>query len=114
MQAAADEVEAASVNGPRWSRRNDRELPAGVREAGFRLLAADAAGQGVSRMARTADGWAVVTVEAVENGDPQSLSAEQREQLRRSLNDLDGQVSMRAVRAALREAAEVRVYEDNI
>ena len=113
MPDAADEIEGVSVNGPRWSRRNDRELPAGVREAGFRL-AADTAGQGQSRLARTADGWAVVTVEAVENGDPQSLSAEQREQLRGSLNDLDGQVSMRAVRAALREAAEVRVYEDNI
>jgi len=56
----------------------------------------------------------VVTVLAVENGDPDAVEAEAREQLRASMNNLDGQAAVQALLTQLREQANIRVFEDNL
>lgn len=112
LQSAAGEYAAAQFNPGRWSERNERELPAGVREAGFRLPAQS--DEPVADLARVPQGWAVVTVLAVENGDPDAVEAEAREQLRASMNNLDGQAAVQALLTQLREQANIRVFEDNI
>jgi hypothetical protein len=98
---------------PQWGERNDRALPAGVRETAFRLPAGDSATPR-AEVARLADGWAAVVVTAVENADPSAVDAEQRNQLRESINRIDGQSAFRAVLASLREQADVRVFEERI
>jgi len=55
-----------------------------------------------------------VVVTAVENADPSAVDAEQRNQLRESINRIDGQSAFRAVLASLREQADVRVFEERI
>ena len=110
---ATQGVTNARLNAPQWSERNERELPAGVRETAFRLpvSGSNPASAGVARLA---DGWAAVVVTQVENADPSQVTAEQRAQLRQSMNTIDGQTAFRAVLASLREQAEVRVFEDRI
>lgn len=110
---AAQALANARLNDRQWSERNERALPAGVRETAFRLPASGTkpASAGVARLA---DGWAAVVVTQVENADPTAVSAEQRGQLRQSMNTIDGQTAFRAVLASLREQAEVRVFEERI
>jgi peptidyl-prolyl cis-trans isomerase D len=110
---AADRIGRATYNEARWSGRNDRSLPAGVRERGFRLPAGDDSGAraGVGRLP---DGWATVFVEAVRSGDPSSVDDQRRRALRQTLNDLDAQASSRAVVAALRDRADIQVREENL
>lgn len=113
LTEAAQSVAAATLNPPQWGERNDRALPAGVRETAFRLPAGDSATPR-AEVARLADGWAAVVVTAVENADPSAVDAEQRNQLRESINRIDGQSAFRAVLASLREQADVRVFEERI
>ncbi len=112
LQAALESVPSAQFNPGRWSSRNDRALPGGVREAGFRLPART--DNPPAALARVPQGWAVVTVLAVENGDPQAVEAEARDQLRASMNNLDGQTAVQALLTQLRAQANIRVFEDNI
>ncbi|RZU98928.1 SurA N-terminal domain-containing protein [Spiribacter vilamensis] len=113
LERATDRVANAEYNTPQWSDRNDRSLPAGVRERGFRLSAdgerGDRAGVG-----RLSGGWAAVVVEAVESGDASAVDNERRSQLRQTLNDLDGQASVSAVVAALRDRTDIEVRERNL
>jgi len=113
LEAAAERIDAAQYTAPTLGGRNDRSLPAGVRERGFRLSGPDGSGDraGVGRLA---SGWAAVVVEAVEPGDPSEVGAEQRNQLRQTLNDLDGQASVQAVVAALRDQADVEIRASNL
>ncbi|MEX0430863.1 SurA N-terminal domain-containing protein [Spiribacter insolitus] len=113
LEAAAADVPAAELNPAQWSGRNARALPAGVRETGFRLPMGDGTGQRAG-VATLPEGFAAVTVQSVEPGDPTSVDAERRAQLRRTLNELDGQASVNAIVEALRSQAEVRIREDNI
>ncbi len=112
LRDAAANVAGARVNEPRWSGRNERELPAGVREVGFRLPTQESA-MPAAQVARLPDGWAAVSVFGVENGDPQAVEAQARTQLRRSMNQMDGQAGFQAVLAALRAQADIRVMERN-
>lgn len=112
LEAALESVPAAEFNAARWSTRNDRELPGGVREAGFRLPART--DDPPAALARVPQGWAAVTVLAVENGDPQAVEEEAREQLRASMNNLDGQAAVQALLTQLRAQANIRVFEDKI
>lgn len=113
LARASERIANAEYNAPQWSGRNDRSLPAGVRERGFRLSADDERGDpaGVGRLP---DGWAAVVVEAVESGDPSAVDAERRNELRQTLSDLDGQASVSAVVAALRDQTDVEVRERNL
>ena len=113
LERATDRVAVAEYNAPQWSGRNDRSLPAGVRERGFRLSADSGRGDraGVGRLS---DGWAAVVVEAVESGDVSAVDAERRGQLRQTLNDLDGQASVSAVVAALRDRTDIEIRERNL
>jgi len=112
-ETAASGIDAAQLNAPVMGGRNDRSLPAGVRERGFRLSGPDGSGDraGVGRLST---GWAAVVVESVEPGDPAAVSAERRDQLRQTLTDLDGQASVQAVVAALRAQADVEIREGNL
>jgi len=112
-ETAAIGIDAAQLNAPVMGGRNDRSLPAGVRERGFRLSGPDGSGDraGVGRLST---GWAAVVVESVEPGDPAAVSAERRDQLRQTLTDLDGQASVQAVVAALRAQADVEIREGNL
>lgn len=112
LQSALESFAAAEFNAGRWSTRNDRELPGGVREAGFRLPAHQDSPP--AALTRVPEGWAAVTVLAVENGDPQAVDQETREQLRASMNNLDGQAAVQALLTQLRAQANIRVFEDNI
>ena len=113
LQAAAADVPAAALNPAQWSERNARALPAGVRETGFRLPSGDNGGPRTG-VATLPEGFAAVVVQSVEPGDPASVDAERRSQLRSTLNDLDGQASVSAIVEALRDQAEIRIREDNI
>ncbi len=112
LQTAVESTPAAELNAARWSTRNDRALPGGVREVGFRLPART--DNPPAALARVPQGWAAVTVLAVENGDPQAVEAEARDQLRASMNNLDGQAAVQALLTRLREQANIRVFEENL
>ena len=113
LQSAADGIESAQYTAPTLGGRNDRSLPAGVRERGFRLSGPAGSGDraGVGRLA---NGWAALAVEAVEPGDPSEVGAERRGQLRQTLSELDGEASVQAVVAALRDRADVEIRESNL
>ena len=113
LRQAAEAVSVAKINAPRWAERNERELPAGVREMGFRLPR-PAPGQNHADLARLPDGWAVVLLSAVEDANPDDIDAERRAQLRQSINAMDGQLAFRAVLAQLREQAQVRIFEERL
>ena len=113
LQTAAAGIAAARVNAPRWAGRNDRSLPAGVRETGFRLPVATGPAAAAD-VAPLAEGFAAVVVHGVEPGDPDAVAAERRDQLRRTLNELDGQASVNAVVTRLRDQADIRIREDNL
>ncbi len=114
IDVAAAVFSAAVLETPQWLTRNDRSAPAAVREAGFRLPAPERAASTPVSVVRTPDGWAAVTLLAVEDGDPSAVDQDTRSQLRASVNNLDGQASVDALLAALRERATIRVYEDNL
>ncbi len=110
---AGASLPAARVEAPRLSGRNNRDLPGGVRERAFRLYLAEGA-ERVTGVARLPNGFAALQVTAVRDGDPDSVSAEQRQSLRAGINQVDGQTAFRSVIAALRADADIRIYEDRL
>lgn len=109
-ELAGDGVE---VTEPRWVRRDSADVPGAVREAAFRLPA-PADDEPASELARLQDGWAVLVVDEVRPGDSDDLSDEAREELRSTLNRLDGNAAFEALVASLREQADISIREDRL
>jgi parvulin-like peptidyl-prolyl isomerase len=93
--------------------RNNRDLPGGVRERAFRLYLGDSNERAVG-VASASGGWAAVVLTDIEAGDPDAADAEQREQLRSTINGLDSRDGFRSVLAALRADADVEIREDSL
>lgn len=111
--SAANGVRGAEGHAPRLASRNNRDLPGGVRERAFRLYLGDSNERAVG-VASASGGWAAVVLTDIEAGDPDAADAEQREQLRSTINDLDSRDGFRSVLAALRADADVEIREDSL
>ncbi|MDR9454210.1 MAG: SurA N-terminal domain-containing protein [Spiribacter sp.] len=111
--SAANGVRGAEGHAPRLASRNNRDLPGGVRERAFRLYLGDSNERAVG-VASASGGWAAVLLTDIEAGDPDAADAEQREQLRSTINDLDSRDGFRSVLAALRADADVEIREDSL
>ena len=110
---AAAAVDGAEQHPPRWAGRGDAEIPRSVRQAAFRLYLAEGE-PAVAGLASLGDGYAIVAVSGVEDGDPDAVDAAEREQLRNSLNRVDGDVAIDALIHELRQRSSVRVYEERL
>lgn len=113
-QLATEAGEAVRFRAPQWIARDSGGVPRAVRDQAFRLAVAADSESPVTELARVSDGWAVVVVDEVRPGDPSALSAEEREQLRTTLNRLDGNAAFEALVAALREQADISIREDRL
>ena len=113
LAEVGEDITEVTVHEPRWATRNDRALPAGVRERAFRLYLPEQAPEATG-IGATSTGYAAVRVSGVENGDPAAVESAEREALRQAVNRLDGEVAFRAVVDALRKRAEIRVNEDRL
>ena len=111
--SAANGVRGAEGHAPRLASRNNRDLPGGVRERAFRLYLGDSNERAVG-VASASGGWAAVVLTDIEAGDPDAADAEQREQLRSTINGLDSRDGFRSVLAALRADADVEIREDSL
>ncbi|AGM40668.1 PpiC-type peptidyl-prolyl cis-trans isomerase [Spiribacter salinus M19-40] len=111
--SVANGVRGAEGHAPRLASRNNRDLPGGVRERAFRLYLGDSNERAVG-VASASGGWAAVLLTDIEAGDPDAADAEQREQLRSTINGLDSRDGFRSVLAALRADADVEIREDSL
>ena len=110
---AAAAIDGAQRHSPRWAGRGDTEIPGSVRQEAFRLYLGDGEQQ-VAGLASLGDGYAIVAVSGVEDGDPDAVDAAEREQLRNSLNRVDGDVAIDALIHELRQRSSVRIYEERL
>jgi len=111
--AAAVDVPGAEAHAPRFASRNQRDLPGGVRERAFQLYLDDSS-ERAAGVATISGGSAAVVLTDIERGDSEAVDAEQREQLRSTINNLDSRIGFQSILASLRASAEVEIREDSL
>lgn len=100
----------AVVVEPRWVQRGASDVPSGVQSAAFRLPRV--AGSTAVDTIQTENGWAVLQLSGVRDGDQDDVDEAMREQLVQSLRQIDGEIAFEAILAELRAQARIRVNED--
>ncbi len=106
---AGKAAEQTATTGPLWIGRNDQKQPAALVQAVFKMPRPAAGKPQHQVVALPNDRFAVVTVDAVRDGDPKKASADERKRAEEALRGARGQNEFEALRKSLRNAADVSI-----
>lgn len=103
---------ATSLQSPGWVGRDHQGAPAAVINRAFRLPHPAQGERSLAGLSLPAGDYAVVAVGGVRQGEVADLSGEEKNRIQQGLRELDARISMQGLLAALRQSADVEVFED--
>ncbi len=103
-----------SVNAPGWVERDDAQLDARLLTTVFSMPKPKPGEHSISSGTMVDGNQAVIVLNAVQDGDPGSLSKEAREDIARRLSARIANVEFRIYEAAVRDSMDVNIHEERL
>ncbi|HVJ30780.1 MAG TPA: SurA N-terminal domain-containing protein [Gammaproteobacteria bacterium] len=110
--AARAAAHGGTWNAAAWVARTDAAVPTEVLSAAFGMPKTDAAAPQRESVALASGGQAVIIMTGVKAGEPESMTAEEREQRRQQLANQAARAELTGYAGNLRASANVRIPEE--